>query len=83
MQHGIRLTVSPEAFVETVAAQADWEFAATFGEGYWVDHWFYNLDLLHSYLAIYPDRKDELLFDKTVPGPSGRRLAAHPGCNWL
>ncbi len=66
-QHGIRLTVPPADFVETVAAQADWEFAATFGEGYWVDHWFYNLDLLDSYLAIYPDRKDELLFAKTVP----------------
>jgi len=66
-QHDIRLSVSPAAFVEAAAAQADWEFAATFTEGYWVDHWFYNLDLLDAYLAIYPDRKDELLFEKTVP----------------
>ncbi len=66
-QHGIRLTVPPAALVEAAAAQADWEFAATFTEGYWVDHWFYNLDLLDAYLAIYPDRKDELLFKKTVP----------------
>jgi len=66
-RQGISLTVAPETFVEAVAAQAGWEFAATFGEGYWIDHWFYNLDLLDSYLAIYPDRKDELLFAKTVP----------------
>lgn len=66
-RQGIRLTVSSEAFVEAVAAQADWEFAATFTEGYWVDHWFYNLDLLDAYLAIYPDHKDALLFSKTVP----------------
>ncbi len=66
-RQNLRLAVSPEAFVGVVVAQADWEFAAEFGEGYWVDHWFYNLDLLDSYLAIYPDRKDELLFVKTVP----------------
>lgn len=67
VRQGLHLTVPPEAFAEVAAAQADWEFAAEFGEGYWVDHWFYNLDLLDSYLAIYPDRKDELLFTKTVP----------------
>jgi hypothetical protein len=32
-------------------------------EGYWIDHWFYNLDLIESYLAIYPDRIQELLID--------------------
>ncbi len=64
---GIRLNVPPTEFVETAIAQADASFEATFGEGYWIDHWFYNLDLLDAYLAIYPDRKDELLFAKTVP----------------
>ena len=24
------------------------------GEGYWVDHWTYNLDLIESYLSIFP-----------------------------
>ena len=64
---GIGLTVAPEAFVEAVIAQAGLSFEAEFGEGYWVDHWFYNLDLLDAYLAVYPDHKDELLFSKTVP----------------
>ncbi|HEX5698808.1 MAG TPA: hypothetical protein VFX90_09180, partial [Rhodoferax sp.] len=31
------------------------------GEGYWVDHWIYNLDLLESYAALYPDRLQTLL----------------------
>ena len=35
-------------------------------EGYWVDHWTYNLDLVDSYLTIYPDRKEEFLFDRVV-----------------
>jgi hypothetical protein len=65
--HGLRLAVAPETFVETAVGQAEPVFAATFGEGYWIDHWFYNLDLLDTYLAVYPDHKDELLFARTVP----------------
>lgn len=33
-----------------------------FYEGYWSDHWTYNLDLVEDYLSIYPDRKEQLLF---------------------
>lgn len=25
-------------------------------EGYWIDHWIYNLDLFDAFLSIYPDR---------------------------
>lgn len=67
LDQGLGLAVTPAAFVEAVMAQADWSFDAEFGEGYWIDHWFYNLDLLDAYLAVYPDRKGELLFTKTVP----------------
>ena len=38
------------------------EIAATFGEGYWVDHWTYNLDLIEAFLSVYPDREEEVLF---------------------
>lgn len=34
-----------------------------FIEGYWSDHWTYNLDLVESYLAVYPEREKELLFE--------------------
>ncbi|MEZ4223229.1 MAG: hypothetical protein R3B13_19955 [Polyangiaceae bacterium] len=30
-------------------------------EGFWVDHWHYNVDLLEVLLMVYPDRMDELL----------------------
>lgn len=33
-----------------------------FHEGYWSDHWTYNLDLVEEYLTIYPERKEKLLF---------------------
>ncbi|MBU2574640.1 MAG: hypothetical protein KKH28_11245 [Elusimicrobia bacterium] len=34
-------------------------------EGFWTDHWFYNLDLIDNYLMIYPDRLKELFLDNT------------------
>ncbi len=35
-----------------------------FGEGYWSDHWTYNLDLLESYLSVYPEKEEALLYEK-------------------
>jgi hypothetical protein len=35
-----------------------------FEEGCWIDHWIYNLDHLDQYLAVYPDKKQWLLFEK-------------------
>lgn len=34
---------------------------AVHGEGFWVDHWMYNLDLLENFLAVYPDELKSLL----------------------
>ncbi len=35
---------------------------ARHGEGFWIDHWTYNLDLLESYLAVYPEELDNALW---------------------
>ena len=32
-------------------------------EGFWVDHWFYNLDAIDVYLMVYPDRLRSLLVE--------------------
>jgi len=37
-----------------------------YGEGYWSDHWTYNLDLLENYLAVYPEKKKYIMFEKKV-----------------
>ncbi|MDF2514363.1 MAG: hypothetical protein K0S04_4229, partial [Herbinix sp.] len=34
-----------------------------FHEGYWSDHWTYNLDLVEEYLSIFPDQEEQLLFE--------------------
>ncbi len=59
------LSCSLEDFLDRVMGQAQQHIDAEFGEGYWVDHWLYNLDLIEAYLSIYPDKKEWLLFDSS------------------
>jgi hypothetical protein len=33
-------------------------------EGFWSDHWTYNLDLIESYLGLYPEKLKELFLEK-------------------
>ena len=33
-------------------------------EGFWVDHWLYNLDAIDVFLMVYPDRLGELLVER-------------------
>ncbi len=35
-----------------------------FGEGYWSDHWTYNLDLIEDYLEINPEKEKEMLYEE-------------------
>ena len=40
------------------------DVGASFGEGYWSDHWTYNLDLVEEYLRIYPEQERDLLLEE-------------------
>jgi len=33
-------------------------------EGYWTDHWHYNLGLIESFLSVYPDELEDLLLNR-------------------
>jgi hypothetical protein len=56
------LTVGTQAFLEKVLEKSEQHIQAATGEGYWVDHWTYNLDLIESFLGVFPERLHELLF---------------------
>jgi hypothetical protein len=58
----VKLKIGMQAFLEKVLTVGTQHIETTFGEGYWVDHWMYNLDLIESYLSVYPDNRHELLF---------------------
>ena len=49
-----------------VMAQSTKIQEAVHGEGFWTDHWTYNLDLLEQYLDLYPEKLKEILFEKKV-----------------
>lgn len=36
----------------------------SFGEGYWSDHWTYNLDLILDYLSVFPEQEKEMLYEE-------------------
>lgn len=38
------------------------QIEANFAEGYWIDHWTYNVDLLENYASVYPDKLEDVLF---------------------
>ena len=44
-----------------------------FGEGYWSDHWIYNIDFLDSFLSLYPEGLEDLLV-------GNRRYTYHQPC---
>ena len=37
-----------------------------FGEGYWCDHWTYNLDLVNEYLSVFPEKEHCLLYSDSL-----------------
>ncbi|OWR28502.1 cellobiose phosphorylase [Saccharibacillus sp. O23] len=62
--HAEHLLTDEETFAAEALSLAKQDFDADFGEGYWTDHWTYNLDLIESYLAIFPDRLRELMSER-------------------
>ncbi|MCM3694344.1 cellobiose phosphorylase [Neobacillus niacini] len=63
---GIELTLSLPNFLKNVLTRSKQNIEAEFGEGYWMDHWTYNLDLIENYLKVYPEMKRQLLFDDST-----------------
>lgn len=62
--NGVTLKMEENEFLTGVFSLAEQQIEAAFGEGYWSDHWTYNMDLIDSYLDIFPDRKARLLFEE-------------------
>lgn len=60
------LKVDDGDFIAHILDNCDQNIEAGFGEGYWSDHWDYNMDLVDNYLSVFPDKINEFLFeDKT------------------
>ncbi|MFA5092971.1 MAG: cellobiose phosphorylase [Candidatus Omnitrophota bacterium] len=62
----IQLKSSYDDFLTQILSSAQKLQDAEHGEGFWTDHWTYNLDLIDSFLGIYPEKFKELFFEKKV-----------------
>lgn len=66
VEKGIKLRVKPSEFLEHLLSHCQRQILADHGEGFWADHWTYNLDLVESYLGVYPEHGKTLLMDKKI-----------------
>ncbi len=65
-EHSIKIKGGADRFLVKLLSYCEKIEDADHREGFWTDHWSYNLDLIESYLSIYPDREQNLFFeDKT------------------
>jgi len=50
--------------LQVIIESSETNIEAEFGEGFWSDHFTYNQDLIDDFLTIYPESKQELLFER-------------------
>ncbi|KAJ1456688.1 hypothetical protein M885DRAFT_462977 [Pelagophyceae sp. CCMP2097] len=61
---GINLTLPSADFLNVVTAAASQVFQANYThEGFWADHWTYDLDQIESFEVIYPDDVERAMWD--------------------
>lgn len=65
-ENKIQLNASLDDFLSLILSCCTQIHEAEHGEGFWTDHWTYNLDLLENYLAIYPENLSKIVFDERV-----------------
>ena len=53
-----------QLLANVIVGKASREPMASHGEGYWIDHWRYNLDLIENFISIYPDKIKDLFLSK-------------------
>ncbi len=63
-QKNIKLKTSAQEFLKRVLSCSHKNESAEHGEGFWIDHWTYNLDLIESFLSRYPEARQNLLLEK-------------------
>ncbi|MFC1666436.1 hypothetical protein ACFL0P_01000 [Candidatus Omnitrophota bacterium] len=61
---GIRLKSSWDEFLNEILKNCEIIYDAEHVEGFWIDHWTYNLDLVDNFLSLYPEKLKEILLDK-------------------
>ena len=62
--NNIETSFTDEEIFDEVFKHSTQNYEAHFGEGYWIDHWTYILDLVENYQSVYPDKMHSKLYDE-------------------
>jgi len=65
-ENNLRPKVNLDNLLDTILPHSTKQQEAEYGEGFWTDHWTYNLDLLENYLSTYPEKLKEIAFEKKI-----------------
>jgi len=63
-KHKIQTKVTTKEYLDKIIKHSEPSIQAVFGEGFWIDHFTYVLDLIEAYEGIYPDNMKTLLFEE-------------------
>ena len=65
-KEGIKISINRKRLLDKlIGASKKIDYAAPV-TGYWSDHWHYNIDLIESFLSIYPEELETVLLKKKV-----------------
>ncbi len=65
-KENIKVLIKKEQLLDKLICYSDRIDYAEPHIGYWSDHWHYNIDLIESYQAIYPENFETLLLKKKI-----------------
>lgn len=69
------LIVNQKELFDQIMKDALAQSKTDFIEGYWSDHWTYNLDLVEEYQSVFPDQTQQMLFqDKSYTYAIGKEF---------
>ena len=63
-ENKVKLNTSYDELLATLISSSLKVQEAEHAEGFWTDHWTYTIDLLENYLAVYPEKLKQILFEK-------------------
>ena len=62
----IEVNTKEADYLEEIVNNSKIKIETNFGEGYWIDHFTYFLDLVESYEAVYPDQFEDKYLNDNV-----------------
>lgn len=66
-QQNIELVISRQEFIDLVISKSVWSPLANYTTGFWSDHFTYVMDHIESFVSIYPDWEQRILYEEKVP----------------